>query len=83
MRVQFKYKNHRGEIEDRDVDIIKLSFDFMNHPEFGYQPGWCIGGWDYSRDRDGTDYRTFFLHNVIVEGDVKNDFILMSFPRSK
>lgn len=66
MRIQFKYKNHRGLIEDRDVDIVAMGFDFMNHEEFGYQPGWFIAGHDYSRGRDGTEYRSFYLPNIIL-----------------
>lgn len=68
MRVKFKYKNHEGKVEERDVDVVSLHFDFGNHPEYGYQPGWAIGGWDYSRDRDGSMYRSFYLQNVILDG---------------
>lgn len=80
MRVQFKYKNHEGKVEERDVDIVQLQFSFTNHPEFGYQPGWAISGWDYSRARTGVDFRTFYLHNMIIE-DAGHPFLLMIFGR--
>lgn len=80
MRFQFKYKNHRGEVEERDVDIVALEFDFMCHPEFGYQPGWCISGWDYSRDRLGTNYRSFHLSHMILNEVAKNKFTLLRLP---
>jgi len=66
MRIKFRYKNHKGHTEERDVDVVSLHFDFTSHPEYGYQPGWCIAGWDYSRGRDGRDYRSFHLHNIIL-----------------
>ena len=78
MRTQFKYINHRGDIEDRDVDIISLAFYYENHPNMGYQPGWAISGWDYSRDRTGGEYRTFYLSHVILE-DGPQASILMRF----
>jgi hypothetical protein len=90
MRVQFKYKNHRGEVEDRDVEIDQLGFDFLPRAEMGYQPGWFIGGWDYSRGRDGVEYRTFFLSNMIINnisnmiinniGKYRHVFTLIEFP---
>lgn len=82
MRVKFQYKNHRGVVEERDVDIVQLQFSFTNHPEYGYQPGWAISGWDFSRERDGKDFRTFYLQNVIIE-DAGHPFLLMTFLREQ
>lgn len=69
MRVKFKYKNHRGEIEDRDVDVVDLRFDLKGHPDYGYQPGWAISGHDYSRGRNGGQFRSFQLSNIIIDKD--------------
>lgn len=80
MRIQFEYKNHRGQIEVRDVDVITLAFDFISHPNFGYQPGWFIGGWDYSRGRTGNVYRSFMLNNVILP-DSQSTFRLLNLPK--
>lgn len=78
MRTQFKYINHRGEIEDRDVDIMTLGFHYQNHPDLGYQPGWAISGWDYSRDRNGGEYRSFYLsHVILTDGPLPS--VLMKF----
>ena len=87
MRFKFTYKNHEGKTEERDVDVVSLSFSFANNPDYGYQPGWCISGWDYSRGRTGTDYRSFFLHNIIIpdgiEGSKRLSFHLLNFPREQ
>ena len=66
MRTKFNYKNHEGKVEERDVDVVAVLFDYMNHPEHGYQPGWFVAGWDYSRGRDGKIYRSFALPNIIL-----------------
>lgn len=82
MRIKFQYKNHRAEVEERDVDIVAIGFDFNLHPEYHYQPGWMISGWDFSRGRDGSDYRSFYLSNmVITKDDYKATFALLTFPR--
>lgn len=86
MRIKFEYKNHRGQIEERDVDIVAVNFDFTVHPEYGYQPGWCFAGWDYSRGREGKEYRTFYHHNIILhdstaKGTYRPVFTLFELPR--
>ena len=81
MRIQFKYKNHKGAIEDRDVDVIEVGFSHMNHPDYGYQPGWAFTGFDYSRGRKGDVTRTFHLCNVIIE-DGPGTFILFRLPKA-
>lgn len=87
MRFQFKYKNHKGEVEDRDVDVTSLGFHFMNHPEYGYQPSWAISGWDFSRGRDGSQYRSFYLSNVIlpdgIAGGDTSIYLLLNLPRQQ
>lgn len=69
MRVKFKYKNHRGNIEDRDVDIQSLDYFTVPNEEHGYSPGWFISGFDYSRDRDGSEFRSFALANIQLPPD--------------
>jgi hypothetical protein len=67
MRTKFAYRNHRGVIEERDVDIVSIHYDYTLHPEYGYDtPGWVAAGWDYSRERNGTIYRSFRLDNIVV-----------------
>lgn len=82
MRMKFQYKNHAGKVEERDVDVVTLAFDFNVHPEFGYQPSWFIGGWDYSRGRDGSEYRSFYLSNMVIDrlGN-QSSFELVKFAR--
>lgn len=82
MRVKFNYKNHEGKIEERDVDVAQLGFDFKNHSDYGYQPGWYVGGLDYSRGRDGSLYRNFYLTNIILPDDKPFNFRLMEFTKS-
>lgn len=83
MRIQFKYKNHEGKIEDRDVDIVKLGFDMMNHTDYGYQPGWFMAGHDFSRGRNGKVYRSFYFSHIILSDEIKAssyNYILMNLP---
>lgn len=64
--ISFYYKNHRGEIALRKVDID--SFEFLVDPGFGYQPGWFISGVD--RDKDVR--RSFAIVNIQLTDDDKN-----------
>lgn len=82
MRIKFKYHNHEGKNEERDVDVVALGFDPSFHPEHGHQPSWFICGWDYSRGRDGGQYRNFSLANIILD-DPKQFVKLLQLPREK
>ena len=66
IRVEFIYKNHKGETELRHVICNKL--EWIEKSGFDYQPGWFLSGWD--TDRDSPDnYRSFALtHIVLVQG---------------
>lgn len=64
----FKYKNYKGVVRDRTVDVQSL--DFIYHPpgsEFGYQPGWFITGTDVEKQ----EVRSFALTHIILEGQSK------------
>lgn len=68
MRTKFYYKNHRGDVELRDVDVLALVYVATPHLEYGYQPGLAFQCRDYSRGRDGSEQRTFYLSNIRMEG---------------
>jgi hypothetical protein len=65
MIVKFKYKNHRGEITPRTVDLD--SIEFITKPGYGYQPGWFLSG----IDQDKNARRSFSVHNIILDDDLK------------
>lgn len=58
--IKFVYKNHRGEIKQRTVDV--LSFDYNPNPGFGYEPGWFITGFCH----DKKAMRSFALENIVL-----------------
>lgn len=60
MITKFTYRNHRGEVEEREVDVD--SVEFIRDPGFNYQPGWFISGIDQSR----MQRRSFALVNVVL-----------------
>jgi hypothetical protein len=60
---QFHYKNHRGEVELRSVEVVSLDWVASPHLEYGYAPGWFLHCKDYSRGRDG-EPRSFALSNI-------------------
>lgn len=64
MLVKFRYKNHRGEVEDREVNVTSLDYCPVPNPEYGYGPGWFLTGYDHSRGRDGSQFRSFALTNI-------------------
>ena len=59
MKVLFKYKNHRGELGIRSLDIECV--EFLPDPGYGYQPGWFISG----LDTDKNARRSFALSHII------------------
>ncbi len=62
--VRFDYKNHRAETELRTIKVLSLDFLPLPNNSMGYPPGWALRGLDYSRDRDGTEMRSFLLNNI-------------------
>lgn len=66
--IKFKYKNHRGVIEERMVEPVSLDYNFEANPEYGYPAGWFLHCKDYTRGRNG-DPRSFFLDNIILPKD--------------
>ena len=67
-RVIFRYRNHRGEVADREVEVLALQYDPLPHPEYGHQPGWFLHGRDYTGGREGLA-RSFALTNIMVPED--------------
>lgn len=70
--VTFDYKNHRGEVRTRTVDVDAVEFLHMRKldPKYGYQPGWYLSG----RCHDKDARRSFALCNIILPNDVREDF---------
>ena len=64
MLVKFRYKNHRGEVEDREVNVTSLDYYPMPNFDYGHGPGWFLSGYDHSRGRGGTVFRSFALANI-------------------
>ena len=62
--VQFDYKNHEAKTELRTVKLLSLDYLPLPNNSLGYPPGWALHGLDFSRGRDGTEERTFFLSNI-------------------
>jgi hypothetical protein len=66
-RIQFHYKNHRGQVELRIIELLSLDYVPMPHHEYGYGPGWFLHGKDYTV-RDGVERmgepRSFALSNI-------------------
>lgn len=59
--IEFKYKTHRGTIENRSL-AGPITLEFQFNPGFGYQPGWAISG--SCPEREGAK-RSFFLTNIV------------------
>lgn len=64
--ITFHYKNHRGEVAERHVEVDSL--EFVTNPGFGYQPGWFLSG----HDLDKGARRSFALSHI-QSGDT--DFV--------
>ncbi|QJD54353.1 hypothetical protein [Aminobacter phage Erebus] len=66
--ISFRYKNHRGEISIRTVDVDSIEFLHMRkvNPKYGHQPGWFISGRCHTKDAR----RSFALCNIILPSDV-------------
>ena len=60
MIIEFTYRNHRGQIEQRRVDVD--SIEYIRDPGFHYQPGWFLSGKDLDRDAR----RSFALTHIIL-----------------
>lgn len=67
MRTQFYYKNHRGEVELRTVEVISLDYVAVPNLTYGYGPGWFLHCRDYTL-RDGKprtgEARSFALDHI-------------------
>lgn len=63
--VCFAYKNHRGEVNNRTVDVDSIEFITTVHADddYGYQPGWFLSGWDHTKQAR----RSFALCNIILD----------------
>ena len=64
--VSFFYKNHRGEVAERTVEIDSL--EWINNPGYDYQPGWFLSGLDVDRNAR----RSFALTHIIL-AESEND----------
>ena len=57
----FKYRSHRGVIEERTIDVD--SVEWVSNPGYDYQPGWFISGMCHDRNKR----RSFVLTNIVLE----------------
>jgi hypothetical protein len=62
-RIQFRYKNHRGEEGARDVTVDSIAY--LRKPGFSYEPGFFIMG--YCHDKQAQ--RSFAFCNVVLPPD--------------
>lgn len=58
-RIKFQYRNHRQEINQRDVTVH--SIQHLTAPGYGYEPGWFLIGFDHDRSA----MRSFKFENII------------------
>lgn len=56
--ISFFYKNHRGVVEERTIDVD--SIEWLANPAHGYQPSWFISG----RCHDHDARRSFALASI-------------------
>lgn len=75
MRITFSYRNHRQEVNERDVTL--LSIMYLEKPGYGYEPGWFLVGYDHDR----ADERVFKFENIIPAGD--RDILVDEFGEDK
>jgi hypothetical protein len=70
-RIQFNYRNHRGKVELRTIELLALHYESQPNPEYGYAPGWFLYGNDYTV-RDGVERegipRSFALTHIQMDG---------------
>ena len=69
--VKFKYKNYRGEVQNRTIDVDSIEFLHAAKldPKYGYQPGWFLSGWCHEKRAR----RSFALCNIILPEYDHND----------
>lgn len=69
--VSFLYRNHKGIIAERTVDVEDISF--LTKPGYEYQPGWFING--HCHDRKAR--RSFALSHIVLRDMLPAGMILM------
>lgn len=47
--ITFKYRNHRGGIQDRTIIPDAVEFIWRHNPRYANQPGWYISGFDVDK----------------------------------
>lgn len=62
-KTKFVYFNHRGETEERTVELSSLDYVAKPRNDFQHSPGWFLTGLDYSRGRNG-EPRSFELSSI-------------------
>lgn len=75
--ISFFYKNHRGEVAERTIDVD--SIEWQNNPGYDYQPGWFISG--HCHDRDAR--RSFALSHIVLPEGVRTEVRPTSFKLVK
>lgn len=71
-RTTFVYRNHRGEVAERTVEIVSLDYIARPRNDYRHSPGWFLTCRDFTGNRQG-DIRTFELNSIqMPEEDFKN-----------
>ena len=76
--ISFRYRNHRGELATRIVDVD--SIEFIREPGFGYQSGWFVSGIDQAKNFR----RSFALSHIVMDNEfVPKFYKLMEFKKNE
>lgn len=59
--VEFRYKNHRGEVSWRRVEPQTITY--FSRPGHDYQPGWFLTGVDLDKGK----HRIFRLSHIVFD----------------
>lgn len=60
--ITFKYRNHRGEIQDRTIIPDAVEFIWRHNSKYHNQPGWYISGFDVDKNAR----RSFPLTSIVL-----------------
>ena len=73
-KIQFTYKNHRGEVALRTVTVDAIEFQ-PAHEDYGYAAGWFVSGYCHTKNAR----RSFAFANIQFEPNQQGVFALLRF----
>lgn len=76
--INFKYRNHRGEVAERHIIPDALEFIAVPDPLYYNQPGWFLSGFDLDKQAR----RSFSLASIVYEpngGTVHGNYMKLRF----